>query len=554
MLCLALVLSLSSSVHATVYYVDSASGHDGNSGTSSGDAWASLTPVNALTLGPGDMVLFKADTSYTGQLKPMGSGADGNPVIIDMYGTGAKPRIDGEGDVNQTLLLENVEYYEVSNLEITNTGSTAGISGRMGVRVWANSPSLPIAHHIHLKNLYVHDVNGSLIKDGRGVGINIWCSGSTSRFDDLLIEDCHLVRTDRDGIGFWSNYYDPTSNWNPSTNVVVRGNRLEDIGGDGIVVVGCEGALVEYNTLNGGRMRTDEPAAGMWPWGSTHTLFQYNEVSGMVGTLDGQAFDCDYHCDGTIFQYNYSHDNDGGFMLFASPGNSSLGVSNSIVRYNISENDGSNSRVFNLVGKVTNSKIYNNVVYLGPGRNNLLVRTGAWGVGTPDGNQFYNNIFYADGNGRWRYDISTGSGMVFENNVFYGDHFKPPSDAFALYSDPMLVGPGTGGSGLDSVGGYMLQEDSPAIDSGQEIAGSGGWDYWGNPVTDGMTDRGAHEFYSHSGDIDSDGDVDLGDFALFGLWWLDTGCGSCGGADFTGEGDVTIDDLNIMVSNWLVGL
>jgi hypothetical protein len=100
----------------------------------------------------------------------------------------------------------------------------------------------------------------------------------------------------------------------------------------------------------------------------------------------------------------------------------------------------------------------------------------------------------------------------------------------------------------------MLQEDSPAIDSGQEIAGNGGWDFWGNPVPDGMTDRGAHEFYSYSGDIDSDGDVDLGDFALFGLWWLDTGCGSCGGADFTGEGDITIDDLNIMVSNWLVGL
>ncbi|MHC5116962.1 MAG: right-handed parallel beta-helix repeat-containing protein [Planctomycetota bacterium] len=209
-------------------------------------------------------MLFKADTSYTGQLKPKGSGADGNPIIIDMYGTGAKPRIDGEGDVYRTLLLENVEYYEVSNLEITNTGSTAGVSGRMGVRVWANSPSLPIAHHIHLKNLYVHDVNGSLIKDGRGVGINIWCSGSTSRFDDLLIEDCHLVRTDRDGIGFWSNYYDPTSNWNPSTNVVVRGNRLEDIGGDGIVVIGCEGALVEYNTLNGGRMRSSLTKCREW--------------------------------------------------------------------------------------------------------------------------------------------------------------------------------------------------------------------------------------------------------------------------------------------------
>ncbi|MHC4374824.1 MAG: GDSL-type esterase/lipase family protein [Planctomycetota bacterium] len=57
-----------------------------------------------------------------------------------------------------------------------------------------------------------------------------------------------------------------------------------------------------------------------------------------------------------------------------------------------------------------------------------------------------------------------------------------------------------------------------------------------------------------NGDINSDGDVDFEDFALFGLWWLDTGCGSCGGADLTGEGDVTIDDLNIMANNWLVDL
>jgi hypothetical protein len=410
-----------------------------------------------------------------------------------MYGTGARPRIDGEGNVDQALLLQNVEYYEVSNLEITNTGVTAGVSDRRGVRVWANSSSLPIAHHIHLKNLYIHDVNGSLVKNSRGLGLNIWCDGNNSRFDDLLIEDCHLLRTDRDGIGFWSNANDPSrGSWNPSTNVVVRGNLLEDIGGDGIIVVGCESALVENNKLDGGRMRlTDEAAAGMWPWGSMNTLFQFNEVTGMQGTKDGQAFDCDYHCDGTIFQYNYSHDNDGGFMLFAGPGSSAIGVNNSVVRYNVSQNDGSNSRVFHLFGGVTNSKIYNNVVYLAPGMSNLLVRTAAWSGGKPTNNHFYNNIFYADGT--WDYEIGVGSGMVFENNVFYGNHVSPPSDPFALYSDPMLVGPGTGGSGLDSVDGYMLQAGSPAINSGQDIADNGGEDYWGNPVPVGVTDRGAHE-------------------------------------------------------------
>jgi hypothetical protein len=37
---------------------------------------------------------------------------------------------------------------------------------------------------------------------------------------------------------------------------------------------------------------------------------------------------------GTLYQYNYSHDNEGGFMLLCDAKNF-----NSVIRYNISEND-----------------------------------------------------------------------------------------------------------------------------------------------------------------------------------------------------------------------
>jgi hypothetical protein len=49
-----------------------------------------------------------------------------------------------------------------------------------------------------------------------------------------------------------SSAYWPRDKWNPSLNVVIRGNLLEDGGGDGIVPIGCDGALVERNTLRGG--------------------------------------------------------------------------------------------------------------------------------------------------------------------------------------------------------------------------------------------------------------------------------------------------------------
>ena len=56
------------------------------------------------------------------------------------------------------------------------------------------------------------------------------------------------------------------------------------------------------------------------------------------------------------------------------------------------------------------------------------------------------------------------------------------------------------------------------------------------------------------GDIDADGDVDFADFALFAAYWPLTDCAQCGGADFTGDGNVNIDDLGRLAANWLLGL
>ena len=70
-------------------------GDDGNNGTSQDSAWRSLDKVNATTFAPGDKILFKAGESWNGRLWPKGSGSSGNPIIIDMYGSGSKPLIAG---------------------------------------------------------------------------------------------------------------------------------------------------------------------------------------------------------------------------------------------------------------------------------------------------------------------------------------------------------------------------------------------------------------------------------------------------------------------------
>ena len=47
------------------------------------------------------------------------------------------------------------------------------------------------------------------------------------------------------------------------------------------------------------------------------------------------------------------------------------------------------------------------------------------------------------------------------------------------------------------------------------------------------------------------GELGLADFAGFAVHWLETDCGYCSGADLTGDGHVTLDDLRHLAENWL---
>lgn len=461
---------------AAVYHVDSQSGDDARDGLSPATAWRTLDRVNANVFRPGDRLLFKSGSRLSGQLAPRGSGTitDGKliPITIGKYGDGPPPRVDGEGQVLDTLLLRNVEFWEVSDLEITNLG-TNRVPWRTGVRVV--SDGFGTMRHIHLRNLFVHDVNGDLRKEQEGCGIYFESRGSNqSRFDDLLIENCHVVRADRNGI------CQRNGARARSTRVVIRGNLLEDIGGDGIKLWGTNGGLIESNVVRGGRMRCDDYAAGIWPFDCDDTLIQCNEVSGMKGTKDGQGFDSDYRCRRSVFQYNYSHDNEGGFFLICAPGNSYC--EGTVIRYNISQNDGINSaRVFHISG-AKHTQIYNNTIYIGPKQDLPLLLFTEWNGGNASNTVFRNNIFYVDG--RVTYDLGKSQHTVFDNNVFFGHHHQPPPDPRAVTNRPGLVKPGSGADGFGSLSGYQWRDAGSCV-PGQIVTDHGGRDFFGRPLPSG---------------------------------------------------------------------
>jgi hypothetical protein len=507
------------------YFVDSQGGSDSNDGRSADKAWKSLEVVNSKTFSAGDTILFHSGRVWKGQLKPQGSGTPENPIRIDQYvSKEAKdslkelPRIDAEGQFDAALHLYNVQGWEVRNLELTNTGPTEK-AGRSGA--WVQIRDFGTAKHIVLDSLYIHDVNGSLVKKaGGGQGIHLSNEGRQvqSRFDGLIISNCLLRRCQRNGIiqnGYWSR-----DRWYPNLNVVFRGNLLEEIPGDGIVPIACDGAIVEHNRMRDCTrlLPEGEAAAGMWPWSCDNTIIQYNEVSDHKAPWDGQGFDSDWNCRNTIIQYNFSHDNEGGFLLICNDSAvkmpSSVGNTGTIIRYNLSINDGLRkqptregifSPTFHISGFCKDTKIYNNTIIIpkkpAEAIDRHLLRMDNWGNAWPENTVFQNNIFYVEGETNYKFGGDTGT--AFLNNLYFGTHKNQPTDAKAITTDPkfaaiVLPVPPRDASSVkegfknDSyLLNFRLQKDSPCTGKGISIPDNGGHDILGQTLSTNSSSIGA---------------------------------------------------------------
>ncbi|MDO4272278.1 MAG: malectin domain-containing carbohydrate-binding protein [Eubacteriales bacterium] len=105
-----------------IYYVDSEAGNDGNDGKTEAAAFKSLNKVNELALQPGDSILLKKGSIFDDQqLYPKGKGTPEEHILIGTYGeSNNKPVINAGYQFREALLIENMEYVDVTGLELTN--------------------------------------------------------------------------------------------------------------------------------------------------------------------------------------------------------------------------------------------------------------------------------------------------------------------------------------------------------------------------------------------------------------------------------------------------
>lgn len=332
-----------------VFYVDSKEGSDKNSGTSTEQAWKSLDRVNQERLYPGTKVCFKCGGSWKGTLLLRGEGIKAAPIVITSYGKGEKPEIDGDGAYS-AIYLQGVSHCVVENLRVCNRAQDRKV--RQGICIEGKPQG--ITEYVTVKNCEITEVDGQNMRETDVYESMYWngaiyatIPGRSSERDHLhhihiLNNYIHDVRTS----GIRINQEEDFINDIHHTCIVVRGNLIERTGSDGIIVANSISPLIDSNRcLDAGALGVPEETrllAGIWVCATSNALIQRNEVAGTrLFSDDGTAFDTDWGNEGTIvFQYNYTHDNEGGFWLDCSGLNYNVGFQKTILRYNISLRDG----------------------------------------------------------------------------------------------------------------------------------------------------------------------------------------------------------------------
>jgi parallel beta-helix repeat protein len=381
--------------------------------------------------------------------------------------------------VNDVIHLHNQQYWEISNLDISNLvegftnpmartdaqGTLIDNKDLRGIRISGNNGETLSNFHLH--DLNIHDVTGQIWWIGgsassSGPGFRLATGWDASKrtgailvegldgdnptiFTNVTVENNVFERnsfgafTTKQFLGtkIWATpsansypYNDP--NFKPHTNITVRGNYIDQSGwyhGDGIYLTSVRGALVENNVVK------DPGVCGIEMYWSDSITVQYNEVYGSTskgGGGDTNGIDPDIRTSNIIVQYNYIHDNGDGILVCGNNYNTV------IIRYNVLYNN--KTRWIRDVVSGGFIQVYNNVMYNTTSQSTAgtITFTGQSTTGN-DIWEYRNNVFYNAHAGTTNGSFVAGTTYSYSDNLYYGIT-APASHANATVGDPVFTG------------------------------------------------------------------------------------------------------------------
>lgn len=515
----------------TTYYVDSLGGDDSNSGLEVSKPVQSLSKVESIIKnsdGTPTRILFKSGTSYSETFNVTSIHATKDcPLLISSYGE----ENNGYATFTASPYCINLSgsNVRISNLEISNKDAQRGINVYTSVA--------GACENIVLENNYIHDINfdfeNGLPAAYQGKGLTpkdvdiseistssitpnsryiyqcagIYLNASTAKiigpswFENIYISNNRFERVSRVGVFFdsqwvkrpgvdwgYNTYISDEKGWYPAKNVNIENNYLNYIGGDGVVVLGADGGVMEYNTCYNAQYlgRGAFYSAGLWCHSTINYVIQYNEAAYthlVNGSGDGEGFDIDISCKNITFQYNYSHHNDGGGILLCTNSNVMTiyhddgtpvrdedGLPHREKRYiwgpvtirnNVFADNG--GTVFETSDALKDLSIYNNTIVMpGASGDEKLISHGSFANNVLcTGLSFRNNIVYMREKRTIDSGISHFADPIFDNNLFYNfeDDFLSIFPLTNSYSFNPGITSNEARGGYENVKDFMCSND-----------------------------------------------------------------------------------------------
>jgi len=489
-------------VWASDYYVSS-TGNDTQSGSATAP-WRTVARVNQQNYYPGDRILFQGGANFSGNLTftAASKGTPSAPITVTSWGSGRARILAGTGI---GFYAYNTAGYLIQSINFVGSGVAS--STQSGISFYTD-----LSGNVKLDTVTVDQVEVSGFY-GYGVIFGAW-SGATG-FTNITLT---RVNTHDNGYGGITTYgpQDPNNVWYPHQNIYVGhciayNNRgiagLSGSSGSGIVIGAASGVTIERSQAygNGSNNTSSTGPFAIWTYDSTRVVVQYNEAhhNHTAGTADGGGFDVDGGVSNSIFQYNYSHDNDGPGILVAQY-TGARPQTNNVVRYNISQNDARRNglgaiTVFDTVGSLSGEEIFNNTVFLSGAAQ---VPSAVQIVGSPRQVHLRNNILFTSGGALTMRLAPNLIGILFQGNDYWnggaplsiswgnaswssvnswsqatGQEMLNGS-SIGLSVAPHLTAPGGGGTignsdQLNLLSAYQLVNTSPLIYKGLDLTNVG---------------------------------------------------------------------------------
>ena len=377
----------------------------------------------------GDQILFKRGLTFEGAISLRRSDAHPNVEIkISDFGNNQqnRPIIQADAPKMGTLDIRNSGGWIIENLELIN--SSENRSERHGILVSATDSGTHSGFTI--RNNIIRNIAGEPDnKNNGGIIFRVWGKSNPTQFNDILIENNQIK--DISGVGIRIK-----SPWeiNPKDlrhiksnaigryafqNVVVRKNQIKNITKNAIIVASSDKPLIEYNTI-GPNISTEVTGNSLFVFATDDALVQYNEAFGNVGPAvdkDRCGFDADYNSRNSLFQFNFSHDNNCAFAIMRRY---QVGLE---IRYNVSQNDqyGFFFYGFPTENGLASAKIYKNTMYSEHRDMHMFSNFDAKKNRIPINSHLSNNIFvFAREGATWGAKPLAKLGNRFTDNLVFG--------------------------------------------------------------------------------------------------------------------------------------